>query len=120
VEVLALVAHHPQGFLTNTEVFQELLHRYLALRQWEHGRNVFRDFAQLLQDRVAPVLFEDAQRAAELANSYRLGARDLIHVAVMVRLGVRQIVSADKGFDQIADIERLDPADVESWQGSIV
>lgn len=43
-----------------------------------------------------------------------LSARDLLHVAVMLRVGSERIVKADKSFDRLAGegIERLDPAGV--------
>jgi predicted nucleic acid-binding protein len=59
---------------------------------------------------------EDVQRAAELAATYpRLSAHDLVHVAVMERAGATAIVTADSAFDNLAGIERLDPADAAAW-----
>jgi len=37
----------------------------------------------------------------------------------MGRSGLRQIISADTGFDRLPGIERLDPAEVEQWQSRI-
>lgn len=48
-----------------------------------------------------------------------LSARDLIHVAIMRRVGSRQIVTADRAFDAIEGIERLDPLRVEEWAGRV-
>ena len=39
IQVLLLAAEHPQAFVTDAEVLQELLHRYLALRLWTQGRH---------------------------------------------------------------------------------
>ena len=36
-----------------------------------------------------------------------LSARDSLHVAVMERHGVEQIMSFDGGYDQVTDISRL-------------
>jgi predicted nucleic acid-binding protein len=117
-EVVDLVADHDEAFVTDAEVFQELLHRYMALRMWpDPGQAAFERFARLLRDRVEPVFVVDVEDAARQAARYpALSARDLVHIAVMSRLGVTRIVSADKGFDQVADVERLDPADVGSWR----
>ena len=49
-----------------------------------------------------------------------VSARDLVHTAVMQRLGVERIVSADTDFDRLERIDRLDPASIEEWQGSIL
>lgn len=119
-QVLMLVAERPAAFLTDAEVLQELLHRYLALRLWPQGREVFRHFAELMRERVEPVHAVDVEHAALLADQYPdLGARDLLHAAVISRLGLRRIVSADAGFDRLPDVERLDPTDVVAWRDKI-
>ena len=49
--------------------------------------------------------------AAELADRHPgISARDLVHVAVMQRLGINRIISADTDFDRLEGIDRLDPA----------
>ncbi len=45
-----------------------------------------------------------------------VSARDLIHVAIMSRIGVDRIVTADQGFDQVRHLQRLDPAGLATWQ----
>jgi predicted nucleic acid-binding protein len=73
----------------------------------------------LTAGRIAAVLDTDVVQAAALAGSYpRLSARDLLHVAVMRRLGATHIVSADQDFDVVADLQRLDPGEVSTWRGS--
>jgi predicted nucleic acid-binding protein len=121
-QIVSLVADHASSFVTDAEVLQELLHRYTAIRAWEAiGKDSFESFADLMQDRVEPVYAEDIVCAAELVPVHpRMEARDLLHLAVMTRLGVTRIVSADRGFDQVAGVERLDPADVDSWRESVV
>lgn len=120
VRVLALAARHRETFLTDAEVLQELLHRYIALRQWAAGRERFREFAAIMEGRIEPMTASDTAAAAELADRYaRLSARDLIHAAVMQRLGVTRIVTADSAFDRIEAIERLDPAQVDSWEHTL-
>ena len=117
IKVLLLAADHPQAFVTDAEVLQELLHRYLALRLWPQGREVFERFRVLMQDRVEAIQAADVQRAAALADTHEeLGGRDLLHAAVMQRLSVRCIISADAGFDRLPEVERLDPAKVKDWR----
>ena len=121
VQVLLLAAQHPHVFVTDAEVLQELLHRYLALRIWPQGREVFQRFSELMQERIEAVQAADVQCAANLADVHQgLGGRDLLHAAVMQRLGLRYIVSADMGFDQLPEVERLDPAQVASWQSLVL
>ncbi len=120
-QILLLVAEHPQAFVTDAEVLQELLHRYLALRLWPHGREVFRAFAELMQERVETVQPADVARAADLADAYpELGGRDLLHAAIMGRLHIRHLISADTGFNRMPDVERLDPGQVNYWRHTIV
>jgi predicted nucleic acid-binding protein len=58
----------------------------------------------------------DVEDAASLATAYSpLSARDLIHLAIMRRVGSSQIVSADRAFEGVNGIERLDPLLVEEW-----
>jgi hypothetical protein len=121
VQVLLLVAEQPQAFVTDAEVLQELLHRYLSLRLWPQGREAFRRFSELMEERIEAVQGVDVQRAAELADAHQeLSARDLLHAAVMHRLGLRRIISADTGFDRLPEIERLDPAQESSWRQLVV
>ena len=66
-QVLMLAADHPRAFVTDAEVMQELLHRYLALRLWPQGREVFHRFTELMQGRVEAIEPADVERAAGLA-----------------------------------------------------
>ncbi|PKB80665.1 MAG: hypothetical protein BZY88_08455 [SAR202 cluster bacterium Io17-Chloro-G9] len=120
-QVLLLAAEYPRAFVTDAEVLQELLHRYLSLRLWPRGREAFRRFSELMEERIEAVHAVDVEHAAALADVQReLSARDLLHAAVMHRLDLRQIVSADTGFDRLPEIERLDPARVVDWQHAVV
>lgn len=110
MRVLEAVVDHPEALITSSEVFQELLHRRLS-RGWAVGREVFESFAELMRDRVASVLMEDVDLASRLAKiGAPASARDLLHAAVMRRLGATRIISTDRGFDSIEGVTRLDPA----------
>ena len=118
--VLELAARRPSAFFTDAEVLQEILHRYCALKAWPAARGRFAAFAALMRGRVEPMTALDVERAAVLADSQpRLSARDLIHVAVMQRVGTNRIVTADAGFDGVDSIERLDPMLVDEWAPTI-
>lgn len=115
--VMRALDRQPEAFVTDAEVLQEIIHRYLAVRRWEQGRRVFRSFAVAMAGRIESVLPSDVEGAAALADNYptQLDARDLLHAAVMNRLGARRIVSTDAAFDRIQGIERLNPALVDEW-----
>ncbi len=114
--VMRALDHRPEVFITDAEVLQEIVHRYLAVRRWEQGRGVFHRVVVAMTGRIEPVFPADVEGAAVLADSYsQLDARDLLHAAVMQRVGCNRIVSTDTGFDRIEGVERLNPARVEEW-----
>ena len=120
IEVMQLIARHKASFVTDAEVLQEIAHRYVALRRWASGRVVFDGFATLMAGQTAAMLRRDVlSAAATIDTSPRLSARDLVHLAVMRRLGVTRIISADRGFDRVPEVERLDPARLEEWRASV-
>ena len=119
--ILRVLADDPQYFVTNSEVLQEIMHRYLASGRWTLGREVVRAFAEAMRGRIEPVYGEDITLATELADRHPgVSARDLVHAAVMQRLGVSRIISADTDFDRLEGIQRLDPARIEEWEDSIL
>ena len=119
--VLMMAAEHPLSFVTNVEVLQELMHRYRASGRWALGREVLQSFAEVMHGRIEPVSEEDIHWAARLADRRPgVSARDLVHAAVMRRLGVERIISADTDFDRLPDVTRLDPARVEEWANSVL
>ena len=120
-QVLMMAAERPRAFVTDVEVLQELLHRYLALRLWPLGREVLRGFAEVMRGRIEPVYVNDIELAMTLADGHpTLPARDLLHVAVMRRLGTNRIITADADFDRIPAMVRLDPTDIRRWSGPLL
>jgi predicted nucleic acid-binding protein len=118
--VIELVGRNPASFVTSAEVFQEVLHRAISLRIWDHVRPGFLEFLVLMNGRIESLEPRDVSNAATLADFYpRLSARDLVHLAVMQRLGCDRIVTADSGFDDVDGIERLDPANAAEWRALI-
>ncbi len=114
--ILRMVVHEPEAFVTDSEVLQELLHRYLALGRWALGREVVQALAEIMQGLIEPVHAEDVMRAIGLADRYTgVSARDLVHAAVMHRLGSDHIISADTDFERLEGIVRLDPARIDEW-----
>ena len=119
--ILSMVANRPEAFVTNSEVFQELLHRYLATGRWTLGREVVNSFAELMTGRIESVYPQDVLLAAEMADEHQgVSARDLVHAAVMRRLYIGRIISADRDFDRVSGIERLDPLQLTEWQATVM
>ncbi len=99
----ALIDREP--LVTDAEVLQEILHRYVAIDRRE-AIGPATDVLLDVVDRVFPVEREDVERARRLVMSTSLSARDAVHVAIMQRHAVRTIMSFDRGFDAVAGIER--------------
>ena len=95
--------------VTDVEVHQEILHRYLSLNLSEQARQVSFYFQQLVPV-ILPITLDDLMRARDLSAIYpTLPARDLIHVAVMLNHGLARILTADTHFDAVSEIERIPP-----------
>ena len=99
--------HEGMRLVTDAEVLQEVLHRYVAIRRREAIQPAFDALLGVVDD-VFPVERADVERATTLlAGSPALSARDAIHLATMERRDVTRILSFDGGFDGHPGIERL-------------
>jgi len=99
------------SLVTDSEVLQEILHRYFALQRPEIAREVY-DAATELCDEVLPVSERTTARARELLLRYRnITAREAIHIAAMEEGGLRRLLSTDSDFDTVDEVQRVDPAD---------
>lgn len=96
-----------ERLVTDAEVLQEILHRYVALNRRDAIQPAF-DALLGVVDEVLPVDGPAVERAKTivLARAH-LSARDAIHVAMMERHGIQQILSFDSGFDGLPGIERI-------------
>jgi uncharacterized protein len=97
--------------VTSAEVIQEILHRFISLRRPEIGRIQAIEALDLFAP-ILPLTHALMRRAPDLARKYpSLDARDLVHVATCIHEGISEIVSPDRGFDQVAELRRIDPAE---------
>lgn len=97
--------------MVSSEVHQEILHRYLSIGFPEKAREVSIRLETIIPTTL-PVTLADIRRVRQLAERYpELKARDLIHAAVMLENGLTRILSTDRHFDRLAEIERIDPHD---------
>jgi predicted nucleic acid-binding protein len=59
---------------------------------------------------VLPITHALMRRVPDLAGRYpNLSARDLVHVATCIHEGITEIISPDRGFDQVVEVRRIDP-----------
>jgi len=96
-----------QRLVTDAEVLQEILHRYVAIDRREAIQPAF-DAILGVVDAVLRVDLAAAERAKGIVLGYRrLSARDALHLAVMEQHGIEQILSFDSGFDGFPGVKRL-------------
>lgn len=96
-----------QRLVTDVEVYQEVLHRYSAIRRLQAIPAAF-DLLDRSVDEVLPIEPRDVYRAKDLLlSSKKLSARDALHAAVMEHHRVRRIMSFDSGYEEVPGIERI-------------
>jgi len=96
-----------QRLVTDAEVLQEILHRYVAINRRDAIQPAF-DALLGIVDQVLAVDRSIAERAKEIVLGYRqLSARDAVHLAVMEHHGIERILTFDSGFDGFPGIARL-------------
>lgn len=96
-----------QRLLTDAEVLQEILHRYVAINRRDAIQPAY-DTLLGIVDQVLPVDREVLEGAKQIVLGYRdLSARDAVHLAVMRRHGIERILTFDSGFDNFPGITRL-------------
>jgi predicted nucleic acid-binding protein len=96
-----------ERLVTDAEVLQEVLHRYVAIDRRDAIQPAF-DALTAVVDEVLPVEAKIVERAKQIVLAYRrLSARDAIHLAIMQEHGIEHILSFDTGFDSFPGIRRL-------------
>lgn len=96
-----------EPLVTDAEVLQEILHRYVAIDRRDAIQPAF-DALLGVVDAVLSVERSVVERAKQIVLGYRrLSARDAVHLAVMEQHGIKQILSFDSGFDGFPAIARL-------------
>jgi predicted nucleic acid-binding protein len=96
-----------QRLVTDAEVLQEILHRYVAIDRRDAIQPAF-DALLGVVDQVLAVDLAAVERAKQIVLGHRrLSARDAVHLAVMEQHGIGQILSFDSGFDGFPGVSRL-------------
>ena len=96
-----------QRLVTDAEVLQEMLHRYVAIDRRNAIQPAF-DALLGIVDEVLPVDAAVVESAKNIVLGYRqLSARDAIHLAVMQSNDICEILSFDAGFDCYPGTTRL-------------
>ena len=97
-----------QRLVTDAEVLQEILHRYVAIDRRDAIQPAF-DALLGVVDEVFAVDATMVESAKSIVlGRRRLSARDAIHVAVMEAHGITEIMTFDRGFDAYPGIRRTE------------
>jgi predicted nucleic acid-binding protein len=92
---------------TDAEVLQEILHRYGAIGRTEAIHPALEALLGVV-DEVFSVERRDVEKTRDiLLGTTGLSARNALHLAVMERYDIHEILSFDAGFDRHPGIRRL-------------
>jgi predicted nucleic acid-binding protein len=93
--------------VTDAEVLQEILHRYVAIDRRDAIQPCFEVLLEVV-DEVLAVDLEIVERARDIVIGHPdLTARDAVHLAVMREHDIDHILSFDRHFDGLPGISRL-------------
>ena len=107
MRLVSLAIAEGETLVTDVEVLQEILHRYVAIARRDAIEPAF-DVLLGAVDEVLPIELDDVQVARRvIQTTERLSARDALHLAVMQRHGIDRILSFDRGFDDIPGVVRI-------------
>ena len=96
-----------ERLVTDAEVLQEILHRYVSIERPDAIQPAFNALLGVV-DEVFSVDHMAVERAKVIVLGQKgISARDAVHLAVMQIQGISKILSFDQGFDGFAGITRL-------------
>jgi hypothetical protein len=96
-----------QRLVTDAQVLQEILHRYVAINRRDAIQAAF-DVLLGVIDEVFPVDLPAVERAKAIVQGHRiLSSRAALHLAVMERQGIHQILTFDSSFDPYPGVSRM-------------
>ncbi len=105
--LLERLVRERERLVTDAEVLQEILHRYVAINRRHDIQPAFDSLLSVV-DEVLPVDRTVAERAKQIVLGYqRLSARDAVHLAVMEKHGIERILTFDSGFDGFPGVTRM-------------
>ena len=107
VELVNRLVRAGERLVTDIEVYQEILHRYTAIRRTDAIEAAFRSL-DAIADEVLTFGMQEIRAARSIIDSVDgVSARDALHVAIMRSSRVDRILSFDRGFDAFPELDRL-------------
>jgi len=109
VDLLKEVAEGRLAATSSAEVLQEILHVLMRRGEQQNAIKLTRAVLGLFPNLLS-IRSEEIEVCLDIIQAYPdLPTRDAVHVATLISNGISTIISADKHFDQVREIERLDP-----------
>ena len=107
--ILESIAREELDGVTSAAVLEEVWHLELSGRFTGMAGQ-----AERVYQLMTPLLAVDDRTMARALSidAPSVGANDRVHAATCFEHGLSQMVSADRGFDKITGLERVDPLDV--------
>lgn len=91
-------------FWTSAEVFQEIIHRYKAIKKISTMHHAYQALEGMVSQ-TESVTKPDADKAKTLAIEYpKLSSRDCIHAGIMLRLKCTRIWTFDEAFSKLPNL----------------
>jgi predicted nucleic acid-binding protein len=110
-KVLYYINNIDYSFYINTETIQEILYRYTKINLKSFGIKLATNVLNLF-DSILLLTVEDIYQSINLLEKYNfLISRDALIIANMVNHDIENIISADKVFDKVDEVLRIDPID---------
>lgn len=109
--VLAAIARGAADGRTSAAVLEEVWHLELSGRV-----GAITGLTAASYDIFAPLVSvtDGAFRRALTSPGHGLGANDRLHAATCAEAGIGVILTADRGFDRLAGLRRVDPGDADA------
>lgn len=95
----------------DSEVFQEIIYRYALVGEWATALLVCRELYALGLE-ILSIGNQEVKKLVKLTEKYlesKVAPRDLVHAAVMLTNGIKNIITTDTHFELIKEIRRFDP-----------
>lgn len=110
--IMRLIASDEIYSVTNSEVLQEILYRYSAMGKRRLGIQMVENTLSIIHE-VLPVERADIVLSMELLDKHKnINVRDAVHAATALRNGFKYILSVDRHFDKIKNLQRVDPLEL--------
>ena len=107
IELVNRLVRAGERLVTDIEVYQEILHRYTAIRRTDAIDVAFRSL-DTIADEVLTFGMREIRAAKSIIDTVDgVSARDALHVAIMRSSRIDRILSFDRGFDAFPELDRL-------------